>query len=86
MAADKKVQGAAARIVNLLQCVAEESPEFTLKELAERLGLPQSTVHRLLQVLVKADMIERSEMWSRGIGWHAMVLVVPLVSAGQGRR
>ncbi len=68
MAADKKVQGAAARIVNLLQCVAEESPEFTLKELAERLGLPQSTVHRLLQVLVKADMIERTNEQAYRVG------------------
>lgn len=61
MAASKEIQGAAARIVSLLQCVAEGGSAFTLKELAERIHLPQSTVHRLLQVLVKSDMIERAD-------------------------
>ena len=57
----KVTGGAGARVVRVLQCVAEERGEFTLRPLAKRLGLPPTTVHRLLQLLVKSDMIERTD-------------------------
>jgi DNA-binding IclR family transcriptional regulator len=54
-------QGAGARLVRLLQCAAEAERDFSLKDIAARAGLPPSTVHRLLKLLVKTDMIERAE-------------------------
>jgi len=61
MAYGKAIGGAGARVVRVLQCVAEERGEFTLRPLAKRLHLPPTTVHRLLQVLVKSGMIERTD-------------------------
>jgi DNA-binding IclR family transcriptional regulator len=61
MAYRKVMGGAGARIVRVLQCVAEGQGEFTLRPLAKRLQLPSTTVHRLLQLLVKLDMIERTD-------------------------
>ena len=56
----KPVGGAGARVVRLLQCVAEAGDEFTVTSLAKRLSLAPSTVHRLLQSLVSTEMIERA--------------------------
>ena len=56
----KPAGGAGARVVRLLQCVAEAGDEFTVTSLAQRLSLAPSTVHRLLQSLVSTDMIERA--------------------------
>jgi DNA-binding IclR family transcriptional regulator len=60
-AAETEAQGAGARVLRVLQCVAAAERDLSLKDLAERLELPPSTVHRLLQLLVKTDMIERAE-------------------------
>ena len=38
------------RVVRLLQCVAEMGGEVSVKEFAQRLSLPPSTVHRLLKL------------------------------------
>ena len=56
----KPAGGAGARVVRLLQCVAEAGDEFTVTSLAKRLSLAPSTVHRLLQSLVSTEMIERA--------------------------
>lgn len=61
MSDDTEAQGAGARVIRLLQAVAESARELSLKDLAERLELPPSTVHRLLQLLVKTEMVERAE-------------------------
>ncbi|MBU6442984.1 MAG: IclR family transcriptional regulator [Alphaproteobacteria bacterium] len=68
MTTNKDVQGAAARTVTLLQRIAENGPDFTLKELSERIQLPQSTVHRLLQVLVSSGMVERADEQAYRVG------------------
>jgi len=60
MAAQEDTQGSGARLLKLLQCIASGSLEFSLKETAARVGLPPSTVHRLLGYLVKTDMVERA--------------------------
>lgn len=52
--------GVGARVVRVLQCVAEMDEEFAVTALARRLGLAASTVHRLLQSLVSTGMIERA--------------------------
>jgi IclR family acetate operon transcriptional repressor len=55
-----EADSAAARVLRLLQCIAEGEREFTLKNLAARTGLAPSTTHRLLAFLVQADMVERA--------------------------
>lgn len=51
--------GTVTRVVRLLQCLAE-ADDLSLKELSQRLGLPPSTVHRLLQLLAQHDLVARA--------------------------
>lgn len=52
------VVGTVERVIRLLQFVAEEK-EFNLKTATSALGLPPSTVHRMLQFLVREDLVGR---------------------------
>lgn len=56
----KTPRGTAARTLALLQLIASGECEFSLKDLAQRTGLPNSTLHRLLACWVEADMVERA--------------------------
>ena len=60
--------GSGARTIALLKILAEDSGALTLSELAEGAGLPASSVHRLLQPLQQAGMVERGEGQSYQIG------------------
>jgi len=53
-------RGAVGRLVHLLKLIGSGPPTFTLTELAIRASLPTSTVHRLLQELVRSNLVERS--------------------------
>lgn len=55
----QEVQGSGPRLLKLLQVIAGGERDFALKDVAARVNLPPSTVHRLLAFLVKADMVER---------------------------
>lgn len=55
-----EADGAAARILKLLQCIATGEREFALKDLVAGVGLAPSTTHRLLGILLQADMVERA--------------------------
>lgn len=61
-------QGAARRLAFLLRLIGEGPPRFTLSDLAARAGLPQSTVHRHLQALIEAGLVERSGSQAYRIG------------------
>lgn len=50
--------GTVQRVIRLLQFVAEEG-RFNLKDASSVIGLPSSTVHRLLQFLIRYDLIQR---------------------------
>lgn len=67
-------RGAADRLAFLLKLVASGPPRFTLGELAERGGLPISSVHRLLQVLVRSGLVERGagQAYRQGRELHRM--------------
>ena len=52
--------GSGARTIMLLQLIADMAGEFTLSELAQRADLPASSVHRILQPLLKADLVGRA--------------------------
>lgn len=61
-------QGAARRLAFLLRLIGEGPARFSLSELSARAGLPQSTVHRHLQALIEAGLVERSGGQSYRIG------------------
>src|ERR1700744_154150 len=53
-------RGAAARTLELLRFIAMGEREFALKDIAERAGLAASTTHRLIDLWVRRDLLERS--------------------------
>jgi DNA-binding IclR family transcriptional regulator len=54
-------RGAADRLAYLFKLVASGPPQFSLGDLSERAGLPASSVHRLLQALVRSGLVERGQ-------------------------
>ncbi|MEO8722739.1 MAG: IclR family transcriptional regulator [Sphingobium sp.] len=52
-------RGAADRLAYLLKFIANGPARFSLGELAERSNLPASSLHRLLQALLRAGLVER---------------------------
>jgi DNA-binding IclR family transcriptional regulator len=68
MTAGDDARGSGARTILVLQCISEGEPEFTLKSVADKLDLAPSTVHRLLQVLASADIVERTPAQTYRIG------------------
>ncbi|MCW3837638.1 IclR family transcriptional regulator [Sphingomonas canadensis] len=52
-------KGAADRLAYLLKLIASGPPRFALGELALRADLPVSSVHRLLQVMLRSGLVER---------------------------
>jgi DNA-binding IclR family transcriptional regulator len=53
--------GTVVRVVRLLGALSDVNGDVSLGELAERLGLPASTVHRLLDLLAGEGMVERDD-------------------------
>jgi DNA-binding IclR family transcriptional regulator len=66
--------GAADRLAYLLKLVAHGPDRFSLGDLAARARLPASTVHRLLQVMVRAGLVERGahQTYRPGREFYAM--------------
>jgi len=60
--------GSADRTIHLLKLLAAGPDHFSLGHLAERAGLPASTVHRLLRVLLRSGLVERGPAQSYRIG------------------
>lgn len=58
---DAKPTGTVARISDLVRYLAEQDSEVAVTVAARDLGLPPSTVHRLLQLLMKQGFVERGE-------------------------
>lgn len=70
--------GTVTRVVRLLQCLAE-ADDLSLTELSHRLGLPASTVHRLLQLLAQHDLVERapnSQHYRSGVEFFRLASLV----------
>lgn len=70
--------GAGPRTIKLLMRVVETGPEFNLSKIAQDLGLPISTIHRLLGVLVDAGLIERTDNreYCAGVGLYKLGLQI----------
>ncbi|GAB3003659.1 IclR family transcriptional regulator [Amycolatopsis acidiphila] len=50
--------GTVARVIAVFRAVVEAGGDVSVAELTETLGLPRPTVHRLLDLLAKEDMVE----------------------------
>ena len=49
-----------AKAIRLLQAFTAETPELGISDLAKRLGLAKSTVHRLASTLIEARLLEQN--------------------------
>lgn len=54
--------GTVSRAIAILREMAESAGEVQIKTLADRLQLPPSTVHRLLELLIQEGMIEHDKV------------------------
>jgi DNA-binding IclR family transcriptional regulator len=52
---------AVERALEVLLCFSRQTPELTLTEIAERIGIHKSTVHRMLATLEAKRFVERDE-------------------------
>lgn len=68
------------RVVRLLQCVAEIGGEISVKEFAQRLSLPPSTVHRLLKLLMTQGLIEQRPSTQRYRAGRELFRVASLIT------
>jgi len=59
--ADATSSGTVARIALLLRVLAETEGDTSLSEVAEKMKLPASTVHRLLHLLMAEGFVERGQ-------------------------
>lgn len=57
---DDNDRGSGSRTIALLKLIAESDGPFMLSQLAARAALPRSSVHRLLQPLVREGLVERT--------------------------
>lgn len=57
--ADEPVASATLRAFSLLECIARAPRSPTLEELTRVSGLPKPTVYRILQLLMRGDLVER---------------------------
>ena len=73
-------RGSADRLVHLLKLVAGGPSHVSLGDLAQRARLPASTVHRLLQVLLRSGLVERGPGQSYRPGRELHRLASQLVS------
>lgn len=58
-------EGTTARVLSLLRLLAESGRALGVKSVADALGLPMSTSHRLLDALVEAGFVEKDPMQRR---------------------
>jgi DNA-binding IclR family transcriptional regulator len=52
---------AVERALDVLLCFSRQTPELTMTRIAEQVGIPKSTVHRLLATLEKRRFVQRDE-------------------------
>lgn len=53
--------GTVERVIILMRALAEAGGDVSIKALSDRVGLPASTVHRLLALLMNVEIVERGK-------------------------
>lgn len=59
--AAERETGTVARVVMVLRAIADSEEAPTLKQIADAVNLPPSTMHRLLELLAAEHMVERDD-------------------------
>ncbi len=62
------------KAVDILALFSDIEPRLDLATISERLGLPKSTVHNLLQTMISRGLIEQVEKGSYAVGTALIVL------------
>lgn len=62
---DIRAAGTVLRVIGLIKMIAELGGDLSVKQLADRLDLPASTTHRLLQHLVARGIVEHDAVRRR---------------------
>ncbi len=75
----KAEKGSGVRTIQLLKIAADIDNPFTLSSLAAEAGLPASSVHRLLQPLLREGLIERGQGQSYQIGSEMLRLASQVI-------
>ncbi|SHE44599.1 transcriptional regulator, IclR family [Modicisalibacter ilicicola DSM 19980] len=79
----------ALRLLSLLEVIAEKDQFFTLQGLVEETGLPKPTLHRMLQQLETAGMLQRdgdSRQYGTGVRLRRLAENLLLNNTVQGAR
>ncbi|NYT79375.1 IclR family transcriptional regulator [Alcaligenaceae bacterium] len=79
----------AIRLFSLLEVIAEKDQYFSLQDLVQELGLPKPTLHRMLQQLDDAGMVQRDgdgRHYSTGVRLQRFAEKLLLNSTLQGAR
>jgi len=77
----RETTGTVARVALLLRCLAEGDGPQTVAALAERMDLPRSTVHRLLNLLRAEDFVAAGDGTRRYAPGPELYRVAALVTA-----
>jgi IclR family acetate operon transcriptional repressor len=67
--------GTVARVVAVMRVMAEAAAPIGIRDLEAALGLPKSTCHRLLELLIEQGFVERADDGRRyviGIEWYRL--------------
>lgn len=73
-------RGSGARLIALLKLIGESDGDCALKDLAAGTGMPASSVHRLLQTLVRGGLVERGDGTSYRAGRELFRLSANILS------
>ena len=75
------------RAVSILDTLAAEDEDLSLYEIAERLNLHKSTIHRLLMVLERHRLVERRAASGKyGLGLKLFELSIPTPAANSSAK
>ncbi|MCW2395289.1 MULTISPECIES: IclR family transcriptional regulator [unclassified Sphingobium] len=73
-------RGSGARMIALLKLIGESDGDCALKDLAAGTGMPASSVHRLLQMLIRGGLVERGDGTSYRAGRELFRLSANILS------
>jgi len=79
---DAKSTGTVMRVVRLLRVLAEAGGEVTVTQISDRLQLPASTVHRLLQLLIAEGIVQHDPASRRYQVGVELIRISSLIATG----
>jgi len=81
MTSSNDTSGTVARVLAMLRAIAETSGSVGVKQLADQIGLPMSTTHRLLELLGDGGFVEKEPSGHRYLLGTTFYRVASLVTS-----